>query len=164
MELQTRTHILTCIQKCMYSSGKMLIQCLFPLMCAATREINTKLTLEWPHERYVTRVRTSLSSYMTWRIHKRPLNGGLHTLSPCLTPSIYVARQLWRGPLKVISNSLDVNFIHCHIFGRSCKKMHVINFVWSAPYWIVWPSVRQCWQWKRPRRHDTSMSRILDPP
>ena len=59
----------------------------------------------------------------------------LYTSSPCLTRSMFgllmtsqsiaddvtIARQLWRGHVNS-DISLDIDFIHGDIHGRSCKK------------------------------------------
>ena len=40
-----------------YALTRGLLWCLYP-SCVATREINTKITLEWAHKQFVTRVHT----------------------------------------------------------------------------------------------------------
>ena len=72
----------------------------------------------------------------------------LHTSSPCLTRSLYVllmTSQMTHNRLamtsqwpdnydantwQVISNSLDIDFIHYDIHGRSCKN--IIFVQWNA--------------------------------
>ena len=108
----------------------------------STREINTKITLEWAQKQFVTRVHT-----LFYFLHD--------TTNPWITikttifthrPRVSLARLSfcwWRHnrlPMTsqwpdncdaitwiVISNSLDIDFIHGDIHDRSCKKIaHVL--------------------------------------
>ena len=89
------------MSRIVYAHTRGLFWCLFPERCTATREINTKVTLEscwWRHNR--------LAITSQW-----PDNCDAST---------------W----QVISNSLDIDFIHSDIHGRSCKNWflrHVIQ-------------------------------------
>ena len=69
-------------------------------------------------------------------------NDDLCTLSPCPTLSFFVllmtsqsvaddvtmTRQLWRVMWIVISNSLDIDFIHSDIHDWSCKKVSLLQW------------------------------------
>ena len=100
----------------MYSRGELFMrsrECYFGVYfpsCTATREINTKITLEWAHT--VRHKSTYIILFLTQ--HNESINDAknedLHTSSPCLTHSLYVllmtsqsiddevtmTRQLWR--------------------------------------------------------------------
>ena len=101
----------------LYSRGELFMcprECYFGVYfpsCAATRELNTKITLEWAHKQFVTRMHTLF--YFFTR-HDESINiaknDDLHTSSSCLTRSLYVLfmtsqsigddvtmfRQVWR--------------------------------------------------------------------
>ena len=131
------------IEYCMYSSGELFMRSqggyfgvYFP-SCAATTEINIKITLEWVHEQFVTRVHT-LSYFVTQ--HNESINddknGDVHTSSPCLTRPVCVlrmtsqstadnvtlTRQLWGEHVKMISNALHIDLIHGDIHDWPCNK------------------------------------------
>ena len=109
--------------------------------CEATREINTKITLEWVQKRFVTRVYTLF--YFLHDITNPQMT--IKTTSFTHRPRVSLARFSfcwWRHNRLlmtsqwpdncdaitwiVLSNSLDIDFIHGDIHGRSCKK-----FKWS---------------------------------
>ena len=113
--------------------------------CAATREINTIITLEWVHKQFVTRVHTSFNF-----LHDitNPLNDAktkIFTHNPCVSLAC-ITLCWWRhnqsvmtsqwpdncdaNTWQLISNSLDIDFIHGDIHGRSCKKSHYIAYLW----------------------------------
>ena len=70
-------------------------------------------------------------------------NEDLHTWSPCLTPLLYallmtsksianevtISRQLWREHVTSDIYTLDIDFIHGDIHGRSCEEVHFILLV-----------------------------------
>ena len=111
----------------MCSSGELFIRSrevyfgvYFP-SCEAMREINTKITLEWAHKPFSRRVHT-----LFYFLHNQSINnnknGDLHTL-------VYILLMTSQWPDNsdvitwiLISNSLDIDFIHSNIHGRSCKK------------------------------------------
>ena len=90
---------------------------------------------------------TYIILFLTW--HNESINNDknddLYTSSPCLTCSVFVplmtsksiaddvtmVRQCDAITWKVISNSLDINFIYGDIHGRSCKK-HEYDIVISV--------------------------------
>ena len=118
---------------CTFSSGELFMRSregyfgvCFP-SCAVTREMNTKITLNW--------VQKNISSqdyvhylFLTW--HDEFINDDkiddLHTSSPCLTRSVYdrlmTSHRLLRTShwshncdaitWNVISSSLNIDFIH----------------------------------------------------
>ena len=105
--------------------------------CAAKREINTKITLEWAHKQFVTRVHTLfyflhdiMNPKMTLKTriltHHPPVSLARFTLCWWRHSRLAMTSQ-WphncdANTWQVISNSLDIDFIHCDIHGRSCKK------------------------------------------
>ena len=119
-----------------YALTRVLFWCLFPELRSNEgnkQQINTRVSA------YTVRHKsTYIILFLTW--HNESINNAknedLHTSSPCLTRSLYVTlmtsqsigdhvtmtRQLWREHVKAISNSLDIDFIHGDIHGRSCKK------------------------------------------
>ena len=133
----------------MYSRGELFMcsrECYFGvyfLRCAATREINTKITLEWAHKQFVTRVHTlfyflhdTTNPWMTLktRIFTHHPRVSLARFTFCWWRHNRLA-MTWQWPdncdantWQVISNSLDIDFIHGDIHGRSCKKA-----------WYQWP-------------------------
>ena len=81
--------------------------------CEATSEINTKITLEWAQKQFVTRVHASFCFFwFCWRRHNRLL---MTSQWPDNCDAIMCI---------VISNSIDIDFIHGDIHGRSCKKKY----------------------------------------
>ena len=127
----------------MYSRGELFrrsLECYFGVYfpsCAATREINTKITLEWAHKQFVTRVHT-----LFYFLHD--IANPLMTLKTRIFthhPRVSIARFTfcWKrhnrlamtsqwpdncdaNTWQVISDSLDIDFIHGDIHGRSCKN------------------------------------------
>ena len=105
--------------------------------CEATREINTKITLEWAQKRFVTRVHTLFyflhnitNQYMTIKTTSFTYRPHVSTIrfSFCwwLHSRLLMTSQ-WPDSCDaimwiVISNSLNIDFIHGDIHGRSCKK------------------------------------------
>ena len=105
--------------------------------CAATREINTKITLEWVHKQFVTRVHTLFyflhNMTNPWMTLKR---GSSHIIPVmCLTRftlcwwrhNRLAMTSQWpdncdANTWQVISNELDIDFIHGDIHGRSHKN------------------------------------------
>ena len=117
--------------------------------CAATREINTKITLEWVQKQFVTRVHTLFyflhditNSLMTLKRGFSHIITGSHSLA--LRSADDVTIEWWwrhndqtimaRSRDNLISISIDIDFIHGDIHGRSCKNcphypvMHVELF------------------------------------
>ena len=107
--------------------------------CAATMEINTKITLEWAHKEFGTRVHTLChflhditNPYMTLktRIFTHHSRVSLARFTFCWwCHNLSVMMPQWpdncdANTWQVISNSLDIDFIHGDIHGRSCKKYH----------------------------------------
>ena len=110
--------------------------------CKAMREINTKITLEWVHKQFIMRV---VTSFHFLHMMNDDENDNLHTLTLWFTHSVYIQlmtsqsiandvtkcfvqcnncdMHMW----KEISNSLDINVIHGHIQGLSCKKYFSIE-------------------------------------
>ena len=88
--------------------------------CEATRQINTKITLNTCIILFLTPHNQSIND---------DKNGDLHTSvyillmrSQSIADDFIMARQLWRDQWITISNSLDIDFIHGDIHRRSCKK------------------------------------------
>ena len=116
--------------------------------CEATRGINTKITLEWAQKRFVTRVHTlfyflhdKTNPYMTIRTTSftyRP-RVSLTRFSFCwLCHNLLLMTSQWPDSCDaitwiVISNSLDIDFIHGDIHDRSCKNIQwVCVRLWIA--------------------------------
>ena len=116
--------------------------------CEATRIINTKVTLEWAQKQLVTRVHTLF--YFLHDITNPWMT--IKTTSFTHRPRVSLARfsscwwrhnrlpmtSQWPGNCDaitriVISNSLDIDFIHGDIHDRSCKK-HVRN---ALERWLI---------------------------
>ena len=109
-----------------YVLTRVLFWCLYP-----------KITLEWAHKQFVTRVHTlfyflhdTTNPWMTLttRIFTHHPRVSLARLTFCWWRHNRLA-MTWQWPdncdantWQVISNSLDIDFIHGDIHGRSCKK------------------------------------------
>ena len=104
--------------------------------CFATREINTKITLEWGQKQFVTRVHTLFyflhditNPWMTMKstiFTHRPRVSLARFSFCCWCHNWLLMTSQWADSCDaitwiVISNSLDINFIHDDIHGRSCK-------------------------------------------
>ena len=44
-------------------------------------------------------------------------------MSQTIADDITMTRQLWHDPFMSVPNSLDIDFIHGDIHGRSCKEV-----------------------------------------
>ena len=130
--------------------------CVYFPSCEATREINTKIILEWAQEQFFTRVHTLfyfLHDIMKpWITIKRMI----FTHHPPVT-HVWFSFCWWRHNQLlmmpqlagncdaimwiVISNSLDIDFIHSDIHSRSCKKIpyHLLT-PYGNIYIIIIPS------------------------
>ena len=111
--------------------------------CDATREINTKITLEWTQKQFVMWVHAFIL-FLTQnnKSINDDKNDDLYTSSLCLTRSIFIllmtsqsiaedvtrTKQLWHDHMNSISNSLEINFIHGYIHGRSCENLLYLLF------------------------------------
>ena len=119
-----------------YALTRELFWCLFPEL-HSTGEIITKITLEWVLKQFVTRVHTLFyflhditnpSMTLKTRIFLCHPRVSLTRFTFCwwchnrlaMTPQWpdNCDANTW----QVISNSLDIDFIHGDIHGRSCKK------------------------------------------
>ena len=112
-----------------------LLWCLFP-SCEATREMNTKITLEWAQKQFVTRVHTLF--YFLHDITKLYMTIKTTIFTYHRVSLARFSFSWWRdnrllmmsqwpdncGAITwiLISNSLDIDFIHGDIHGRSCKE------------------------------------------
>ena len=113
--------------------------------CETTREINTKITLEWAQKQFVMRVHISFLTR-----HKQSIddnkNDDPSTSSPCLTHSVFVC---WWRPNRflmtsqwphncdvitwiVISSSLDFDFIIGDIHGLSGKNVQIFKVCFTG--------------------------------
>ena len=112
--------------------------------CCATREINTKITLEWAHKQFVTRVHTLFyflhditnpSMTLKTRIFTHHPRVSLVRFTFCWWRHNRLATtSQWQdncdaNTWQVISNSLDIDFIHGDIHGRSCKKLIIMMII-----------------------------------
>ena len=126
----------------------------FPI-CEATREINTKITPEWAQKQFVTRVQT-LSYFLRditnpWTTIKTTIFTHHHRVSLALLSlcrwrhnRLLMVSQ-WPDNCYaitwiVISNSLDIYFIHGDIHGRSCNKIF-FSLVFKVKYSVWFNSV-----------------------
>ena len=118
----------------------------------ATREINTKMTLERAQKQFVTKVHTLFYflhdiTIHKWRWKRRSLHIDpvSHSLGLRSADDVTIDRW-WRHNNKtncdaitwiVISNSLDIDFIHGDIHGWSCKKVKYMIMVWDDLVWFL---------------------------
>ena len=113
-----------------------LFWCLFPEL-EATREINTKITLEWAQKRFVMRVHTLFNFLHDITNPSMTIKSTSFTHRPRVSLAYFsfcwgrhnrlLMTSLWPDNCDaitwiVIFNSLDIYFIHGDIHGRSCKK------------------------------------------
>ena len=146
----------------MYSRGELLMRSregyfgvYFP-SCAATREINIKITLEWAHKQFITRIHTLFHFLHDMTNPKIPLKTRIFTHHSRASLARFTLCW-WRhnrlamtsqwpdhcdaNTWQVISNSLDIDFIHGDIYGQSCKNISyylqaVVRFlVFNNPYY-----------------------------
>ena len=84
-----KNNVCTRVANCLCAHESVLFV-FFPT-CVAIRGMNTKITLEWAHEQFVTRVPTLFLSHIR---HNESINGdkngNLQTCSSCFTRSLYV--------------------------------------------------------------------------
>ena len=128
----------------MYSRGQLFmrsLECYFGVYfpsCAATREINTKITLEWAYKQFATRVHTLFYFLHDITNPKTTLKTRIFTHHPRVSLARFTFCW-WRNnrlamtsqwpdncdakTWQVISNSLDIDFIHGDIHGWSCKNL-----------------------------------------
>ena len=105
--------------------------------CAATREINTKITLEWAHKQFVTRVHTLIYLLQDITNPWMTLKTRIFACHPCVSLARFkfcwwrhnrlAMTSQWpdncdANTWQVISNSLGIDFIHGDIHGRSCEN------------------------------------------
>ena len=130
---------------CMYSSDELFqrsqegyFDVYFP-SCEATRETNTKITLEWTQKQFVTRVHTlsnilhditnvSMTIKMTIFTHRPRVSLVRFSFCWWRHNGLLMTSQ-WPDNCDSVmyivkSNSLYVDFIHGDIHGRSCKKLY----------------------------------------
>ena len=105
----------------------------------ATRKINTEITLEWAHKLFIMKVHTLFyflhnitSPYMVIKrgsSHIDPSHSlGLRAANDATIDCWWCQKCIiWCSRCdvcmqKAISNSLGIDFIQGHIYGRSCKK------------------------------------------
>ena len=108
---------------------RVLFWCLFPF---ATGEINTKITLEWAKKWFLTRVHTLFHFLHDITNRRMTIKATSFTHRPRVSLAQF-SFCWWRSELQwtnnycgaitsiVISNSLDIDFIHGDIHGRSCQ-------------------------------------------
>ena len=105
--------------------------------CAATMEINTKITLEWAHKQFVTRGHTLFYYLHVITIPWITTKATIFTYRSSVSLAWFTFRW-WRHNWLLmtshwpdncdaitwimISNSLNIDFIHDDIHGRSCKN------------------------------------------
>ena len=121
--------------------------------CEATREINIKITLEWAQKQFVMRVNTLFYLLHDITIPQMMIKTTIFTHRPHVTLTRFsfcwwrlnrlLMTSQWPDNCDVItwimiSNSLDIDFIHSDIHGRSCKKDDYGPFHWGlyvSPGW-----------------------------
>ena len=127
--------------------------CLCDLRNSGNKHQITNVALEWVHKQFVTRVHTIILFFIR---HNDSINGDKTTIF-LYRPRVSLARFTfcwWRHnrllmmsqwpdnsnydaiTWMVISNSLDIDFIHDDIHDRSCKKPQIAKFMqptWGPP-------------------------------
>ena len=138
-----------------YALTKGLFWCLFPELRSIKgnkQHDSTRVSAQTVHHES-----TYISLFLTRHNEsiKDDKNGDPHTSTPCLTRSVYIllmtsqsiaddvtmTEQLWRDRVNiVISNSLDIDFIHSDIQRRSWNIF--VSHLWTS-YKILNPNWRQ---------------------
>ena len=105
--------------------------------CEAKREINTKITLEWAQKQFVTRVHTLFYFLHDTTNPSVTTKMKIFTHCPCVSLAWFsfcwwhhnrsLMTSQWPDSCDavtwiVISNLLDIVFIHGDVHGRSCKN------------------------------------------
>ena len=108
----------------------------WPTVSAPTRGLNTKTTLEWAQKQLVTRVHI-LFYFLRMTNPKMTIKTTIFRHRPRVSPALLsfwwwchdrlLMTSQWPDNCDaitwiMISNSLDIDFIHGDIHGRSCKK------------------------------------------
>ena len=118
----------------------------------AVREINTKITLEWGHKQFVTRVHTLFhflhditNKKMMLQTHHPRVSLTRFTLCWWRHNRLVMTSQ-WpddcdANTWQVISNSLDIDFIQGNIHSQSCKKVYYFpkpddTFLSGCPHFL----------------------------
>ena len=172
-----------------------LFQCLqegyfgvyFP-SCKATREINSKITLEWVQKQLVMRVYTLLYFLHDIMNPKMTIKTMIFTHHPGVSLARFsfwwwrhnrlLMRSQWPDNCDaimwiVMSNLLDIDFIHSNIHGRSCKKIEIFRLVYSkTAKWAMnishhvigldWVKINDWMMLNAQRRNDTLMSNTME--
>ena len=119
------------------------------LVCEATREINTKITLEWVDKQCVMTVQTLfyflrniINPYMTMK--RRSSHTSSMSSSLCLRSADDITIYCWwlhnaitqhencdTSTWRAISNSLEIDFMHCQIEGQLCKNKFLTDSIFS---------------------------------
>ena len=122
--------------------------------CDATKEMNTKISLEWAQKQFVTRVHTSFIFLHDTTNPKMTIKATIFTHHPRVSFARFLFRWWRHNRLLMtsqwpdnceattwimITNSLAIDFIHGDIHGRSCKKS--IYFLFSLWHRICPPGV-----------------------
>ena len=130
-----------------------MANCLCDLRNSGNKHQITNVALEWAHKQFVTRVHTIILFFIR---HNDSINGDKTTIF-LYRPRVSLAWFTfcwWRHnrllmmsqwpdnsnydaiTWMVISNSLDIDFIHGDIHDRSCKKPQIAKFMqptWGPP-------------------------------
>ena len=124
-----------------FSAHERVIFGVYFLSCKATWEINTKITLVWAQKQFVTRVH-AISYFLhdmtnPWMMIKMTIfthhsRVSLTRFSFCWwRHNRLLITSQWPDNCDattwiMISNSLDINFIHSNIHGWPCKNMNYL--------------------------------------
>ena len=115
----------------------------FPI-CEATKEINTKITLEWEQNQFVMRVHALINFLLDIMNPQMMIKMTILTHCPHVSLTRFsfcwwhhnqlLMTSQWPDNCDVIMwimipNSLDIDFIHADIHGHSCKNKGFIKVV-----------------------------------
>ena len=115
--------------------------------CETTREINSKITLEWAQKQFITRVHTLFYFLHDIKNPQMTIKTTIFTHRPRVSltrfsfcrwrHNRFLMTSQWPNNCVaitwiMISNSLDIDFIHGDINGRSCKNQWNWNQIYDT--------------------------------
>ena len=160
-------YILSLIEYCMYSSGELFMRswdgyfCVLPELLP--REINTKITFEWAHKQFITKLHT-LFYFLhgkTMIFTHRPRVSFARLTLCCWRHNRLLMTPQWPGNCDaitwiMISNSLNIDFIHGDIHDRSCKELYRVIIISG-----IGSSLVRCDMFYRSLTYDPSSGLVL---
>ena len=134
-----------------------------------TRDINTKITLEWVHKQFVPRVHglicflydktnpwiTIKKTIFTHRPQCLPRSVSVLLMtSQSIADDVIMSRQLWREYVKRDNYSFDMDFIHANIHSRSWKNYRSSPTPTICTAYFFFFQITTTWFLRRPPQYN----------